>query len=197
MGSDTDQTESKRDRVRRLLLDPLADHGFRFKRGVTEDDARTKLAQIADDLAYMSDAGLKAMFQSMRLKGEGSSRDFWPSRAAFLGLAEALEKSPLEEAPALLRWFASVEGPKALQGQTHVAQYLFWSKHKRPPVSVHDWRSVREHADRMADRAMRVKDKMDRGVEVWPDDEAWYRRYTDLDALVRGYVEDQRKGDAA
>lgn len=197
MGSDTDQTESKRDRVRRLLLDPLADHGFRFKRGVTDDDAKSKLAQIADDLAYMSDAGLKAMFQSMRLKGEGSSRDFWPSRAAFLGLAEALEKSPLEEAPALLRWFASVEGPKALQAKTHLAQYLFWSKNKRPPVSVHDWRSVREHADQMADRAMRVQDKLDRGVAPYPDDEAWHRRYLDLDSRVRGYVQDQVKGDAA
>lgn len=197
MGSDTDQTESKRDRVRRLLLDPLADHGFRFKRGVTDDDAKSKLAQIADDLAYMSDAGLKAMFQSMRLKGEGSSRDFWPSRAAFLGLAEALEKSPLEEAPALLRWFASVEGPKALQAKTHVAQYLFWSKNKRPPASVHDWRSVRDHAERMAERAMRVQDKLDRGVAPYPDDEAWHRRYLDLDARVRGYVQDQVKGDAA
>lgn len=197
MGSDTDQTESKRDRVRRLLLDPLADHGFRFKRGVTDDDAKAKLAQIADDLAYMSDAGLKAMFQSMRLKGEGSSRDFWPSRAAFLGLAEALEKSPLEEAPALLRWFASVEGPKALQAKTHVAQYLFWSKNKRPPASVHDWRSVRDHAERMAERAMRVQDKLDRGVAPYPDDEAWHRRYLDLDVLVRRYVQDQVKGDVA
>lgn len=197
MGSDTDQTESKRDRVRRLLLDPLADHGFRFKRGVTDDDAKAKLAQIADDLAYMSDQGLKAMFQSMRFKGEGSSRDFWPSRASFLGLAEALEKSPLEEAPALLRWFASVEGPKALQAETHVAQYLFWSKYKRPPVSVHDWRSVRDHAAQMSEKAMRVQDKLDRGVAPYPDDEAWHRRYLDLDALVRGYVQDQVKGDAA
>lgn len=197
MGSDTDQTESKRDRVRRLLLDPLADHGFHFKRGVTEDEAKAKLAQIADDLAYMSDDGLRAMFLSMRSKGGGSNRDFWPTRASFVGFAEAFEKSPLEEAPALLRWFASVEGPKAVQAGTHVAQYLFWSKNKRPPASVHDWRLVRDHAERMAERAMRVQDKLDRNVEPYPDDANWHRRYLELDARVRGYVKDQVKGDAA
>lgn len=196
MGSETDQTESKRDRVRRLLLDPLAEYGFRFKRGVTEDEAKAKLAQIADDLVYMSDEGLRAMFLSMRSKGGGSNRDFWPTRASFVGFAEAFEKSPLEEAPALLRWFASVEGPRALEAGTHVAQYLFWSKNKRPPGSVHDWRSVRDHAAQMADRAMRVKDKLDRGVAPYPDDAQWYRRYVEMDVRVRGYI-DTAQGDAA
>jgi hypothetical protein len=197
MDSDTGHTETKRDRVRRILLDPLRDNGFRFKRGVSEEEACSRLNAIADDLAYMSDDGLKALRVSMRFKGEGASRTFWPSRASFIGFAEAFERSPLEEAPALLRWFASVEGPKALAGGIHVAQYLFWTRNKRPPMSPADRKAVEDHAAQIADRAMRVRDKLDRGVEPFADDTHWYVRFLETEARVRGYIEAAVKGGDA
>ena len=65
-------TESKRDRVRRLLIDPLKTDGFRFAKGVTSDDAKTRLDRLAetrDELAFFAHLIRRFVDQNAPLPG--------------------------------------------------------------------------------------------------------------------------------
>jgi hypothetical protein len=181
-------TETKRDRVRRLLIDPLRADGFRFARGVTSEDAKTRLDRLADDLAYLKDDGLDALRVSLRTKGEGAARCFWPAPATVLGLAESFQRRPLDELPALLRWFASAAGGAAVLGDRLVAEYWFWTMHKRPPVKPTDKKVVADKAEEWRRRVELAKDRIARG-HTMPDDEAqWLQWYQGKVTYVEGLV---------
>ena len=182
--------ESKRDRVRRLLITPMQEAGFRFKQGTDPKKGQARLNQIIDDVAYMSDDGLAALCQSMMTKGDGSNRTFWPSHATFVGFAEAFEKRPLEELPKLIGWFASQAGRDALQANRLVAEYLFWQKFKRPPFRPEDIRSVTARAKKLAHDRDVIRDRQNREVRI-DDDELRFMRWYDktlahVTALVEG-----------
>lgn len=197
MGSETDQTESKRDRVRRLVFEPLARRGFRFPKGIAPEDQRKAMDAMVDGVTYLSDDALRALEESLRSKGDGSAKTFWPTQATITTVAEALEQRPMRELPALLRWFGSRAGPEALAANRHVAEYLFWQRWKKPPVTDRDRRRVAEVAQEQADRAARVQDRIDRGFAPFGDDGQWLDWYNGLDARVRGYIAEAEKGDAA
>jgi hypothetical protein len=188
--------ETKRDRVRRLLIDPLAKRGFRFPRAVPEADGRATLDAIADAVAYMSDLGLERLRVCLESKGDGSRKDFWPSRACFETFAQIAEPRPLPERPTLLRWFASEAGAAALRDGRHVSEYLFWQSKAHPPVNDRDRRLIAERGRDMAARAARISERMGRGLSVDPDDQGWLDWYRALDQRVVGYIETERKGAA-
>lgn len=165
-----ESVETKRGRVRRLLIDPLVDHGFVFKRGTTDSDQIKKLNHLTDNLAYMSDRGLMALRECLATKGDGSRRNFWPSPATVIGHAEAFEPRPLIENPNLLSWFQSRAGEAALSGNRLYAEYLFWQRFKRPPATPTDQKRVADKAAELNDRAERIRDKMRRGAGVLEGD---------------------------
>ncbi|MCF7725763.1 hypothetical protein [Sulfitobacter sp. M22] len=184
-------TETKRDRVRRLLIDPLKADGFRFARGVTADDAKTRLDRLADDLAYLKDDGLVALRISLRTKGEGTARCFWPAPATVLGLAESFQRRPLDELPQLLRWFASAAGGAALLGDRLVAEYWFWTMHKRPPVKPMDKKIVAQKAEDWRRRVELAQDRIARGHSIPDDDAQWLEWYKGKVDYVEGLVGNQ------
>lgn len=192
--SNSDQHETNRDRVRRLVYQPL---GFRHPRRVAEDEGRALLDQIADDLGYLPDDRLAALAEALRGKGEGSSRDFWPSRASILGHAEWLHPRPLQMAPALLRWFASVEGPRAIATGTLVETWDYFERVKAPPVSVLARGRVAAEAADNARRLELISDRRARGVSVTGDDAAWERRYLARRQRCLDAVEKARAGRGA
>lgn len=175
--SEAPVVESKRARVRRLLIDPLVDLGFRFKQGMPDDKATTFLSRVADDLAYMSDDGLVALCVCLRTKGEGSAKCFWPAFATVLGFAEMFEHRPLIELPALLRWFKSAAGQAAHSRDRLVAEYWFWTKYKRPPVRDADKRMVSDKAAGLARRVELALDRQRRGADLEPAEQSFLDAY--------------------
>lgn len=126
--------ETGRGRIRRLLFDPLEGDGFRKSAKVSADRHKDAMARLADDICYLSDDGVERLRLMLRTKGEGKSRDVWPSVATILGWAELIEARPLRELPRLLSWFASIEGPRAAREGVLVESYLFFRDRKRPPI---------------------------------------------------------------
>lgn len=186
-----DHHETNRDRVRRLVFQPL---GFRHPKRMGEDEGRAILDQIADDLAYLPDDRLAALAEALRGKGEGSAKDFWPSRASILGHADWLCPRPLQMAPALLRWFASVEGPKAIASGTLVETWDYFERIKAPPVSDLARKRVAAEAADNARRLELITDRRARGVSVAADDAAWERRYLARRERCMAAVEQARAG---
>jgi hypothetical protein len=182
--------ESGRDRVRRLLIAPLQGAGMRFKKGAKNE--KGQLDQIADDLTYMSDQGLADVRLSLRTKGQGADRCFWPARVTILSLAETRQARPLKELPSLLRWFASDAGKRAFDEGRLVAEYGFWTRNKRPPVHLHEFKSIKERAEIQEAKFERLKDRDGRGVLVDPADCAWLDGYRKRRAYVAGLVIDRQ-----
>jgi hypothetical protein len=178
--------QSNRDRVRGLLFDPLS---FRFPRSVDAEAAKKALNRIADDLAYLSDASLAALRDIMRTKGEGSSRNFWPDHATFIGFAEVIQRRPIEDLPALSSWFGSIEGPRAAMQGILVETFLFIADRKMPPVTDGARRQVASKAAENARRLQIIAER--RAAEMAIDVgelefERWYRdQRARCEALMR------------
>lgn len=185
--------ETKRDRVRRLMIGPLQKLGMRFPKAVAEADGKKTLDRICDEMAYLSDENLRRMAEYMRTKGEGSKKDFWPSRKSFIAFAEVAQPRGLDELPALLGWFASEAGKKALAEGRLVAEYQFWQKHKMPPVTDGQKRQVEIDAGEMNSKARKVRERIARGVAPFGDDGQWLKWFDAMEVRVRGYVENPKK----
>lgn len=183
--------ETKRDRVRRLLLTPL---GFRFRREVGPEDQRRFLDGLADELGYMGDRSLAAMAEMLRGRGQGSERNHWPDRATFVGLAEVVEPRPLDELPALLRWFGSVEGPRAIAEGTLVETWEYLERRKVPPVTVQARALVAEAAAEAARRLVILAERRAQGLGVAPEEAEWERWYLGRRAAIEAIVARQRAG---
>jgi hypothetical protein len=168
------EVEGKRDRVRRLLIDPLTELGFRKPARVKTEGHEAGLTKLADDLAYMSDANLSALFDMMKSKGDGKERCLWPPRAAFLKTAEHIQPRPIEELPSLLRWFRSVEGPKARANGTLVETLEYFQTHKRPPINARS--AILSRAQDNQRQRELFQDRVNRGV-ARPEEVEWLRVY--------------------
>lgn len=178
--------ESGRDRVRRLLIAPLQGAGMRFKKGAKNEQGQ--LDQIVDDLTYMSDQGLADVRLSLRTKGQGVDRCFWPARVTILALAELREARPLSELPSLLRWFASDAGRRADDAGRLVAEYWFWTKNKRPPLHAQELKQISDRAAGHAAKLALLEERDKRGRLDDPSDQVWLSRYIERRAYVSGLV---------
>lgn len=180
--------ETKRDRVRRLLIDPLTEAGFRFPKATGEDEAKRALTRLADGLAYLGDDALTVLKATLLTKGEGSARCFWPTYVTIVGLAEAYQPRPLEEVPELLRWFASAAGRDAMAAGRLVAEFQFWEAKKRPPVTPRDRELVTVRAREHRERRELVLDRRRRDIPLRADEVAWIDWYERTFARVEALV---------
>lgn len=173
-------TETKRGRVRRLLIQPLTEHGFRKPGNVKADAHEAFLVKLADALTYMADHQLEALRDMLRYRGEGKTRDAWPSMATISALAETVAPRPVEEHPTITSWFSSARGPQALAEGVLVAEFRFLEKRKRPPIFDSERRTIRERAEEWARQRELMLDRRRRGMER-DGDAAWLRGYEELE----------------
>ncbi|MGV6848566.1 MAG: hypothetical protein ACWA5A_09325 [Marinibacterium sp.] len=187
-------TETNRDRIRRLLFEPL---DFRLKRGSDPDRHKARLDQLADDLAYMTDDHLDALRRVMEIRGEGKGRDLWPSLTSFRGMAQVICPRPLIEMPNLRRYLASAAGRAALEKGTLVEVFEFFERRRHPPIEPGHMRTVRDKARENARRLVRLAELRKYGGGLTSDDVAWEAEYLALRDKLARFVQDNARGAAA
>lgn len=181
--------ETNRDRVRRLLLDPL---GFRCPKKVDEADMRRRLDRVADDLSYLSDFSLKVLRDILATKGQGADRCFWPEHATFIGFAEIVQPRPIEELPALRSWFGSVEGPRAMADGTLVETFDYIFRRKAPPATPQGRAIVAEAAAANARRLRIIAERRRAELPVSQDETEWERSYLRRREEIAAMVQAER-----
>lgn len=167
-------------------MEPLEEEGFRKSAKVKADVHKAALTKLADELGYMSDDNLRVLRALLRTKGQGPTRDIWPSVATIVGYAEGLEPRPLEEMPGLVRWFRSVEGPKALRAGTLVETWQFFHRRKRPPLNAE--RLLREEAEENSRRLELYRERVRAGITVTEEEARWVEWYERQLAYCEGLV---------
>ncbi len=185
----TTTDETKRGRVRRLFVEPMQDMGFKRPPKMDEETFQKKLTRMTDYLTYMSDSGLRLLFDYMKVKGQGRDRSQWPSRASVYAYAELIEPCPIEKIPSMLSWFRSSAGLRAAEEDKLVETLEFIKKYKKPPTMD----SMQKMIDRAAEDRRRMmamsRDRIDRGVASDDDRKyvAWYEaRLGDVRRLMDG-----------
>ncbi|NDV51568.1 hypothetical protein [Salipiger sp. PrR003] len=173
-------TETKRGRVRRLLIEPLTEHGFRKPGNVKLNAHDAFLVKLADALTYMTDEQLGTLRDMLRYRGEGKARDAWPSMATICVVADAVAPRPIEEHPTILSWFRSARGPQALLEGVLVAEFRFLEKRKRPPINDGERRAIRVKAEEWNRQVELVRDRLRRGM-ARDGDEKWLRWYEGME----------------
>lgn len=216
--TDTVTAETNRARVRRLLIAPLNEAGFRrnplwidqvdddgnvVKTG--EDRHREFLDRVCDYLGYMSDDGLRCLCEMLLFnggeagpvrKGRRAPRDVWPMAAVIFEFANALEPCPLDRWPGMKSWFGSRAGPRALAADQAVEVFDFILRHKRPPFRDQDMRTVRTEAFERRRHQELLDERHERGVLT--ADEALERdRYRARLARIEALIAEFRGEDEA
>ncbi|SHI90755.1 hypothetical protein [Wenxinia saemankumensis] len=181
--------ETNRDRVRRLLLDPL---GFRFRKGHDEAEGRRFLDGLCDELAYMGDDQLVVLRRMLQVHGEGSAKAFWPDRPTFLGFAHRVQPRPLTEDPLVLSWFGSVEGPRAEREGTLVETFGYIEARRAPPVSDQARRLIASQAAENARRLEVLADRRKWSHSLDPGEVAWEVWYLDRRTMLADLVKTER-----
>jgi hypothetical protein len=188
------KAESKRDRVRRLFTSRLDDLGFRRHGNVKVADHGLNMVKLIDALTYMSDHSMNVLYDMLKSKGQGRDRDIWPSRATILGYAELVEPRAIEELPSLIRWFRSVEGPKAQRDGTLVETWMYFQTHKVPPVRAR--RQIVDNAKKNAHKLELYRERVQRD-KATPDEQHWIERYEKRLAYCKALLPDDAQGNAA
>ena len=184
--------ENNRDRVRRLLIHPLTEDGFRRSQKVPEDKFRDLLNGLADALAYMSDDGLRALYRMMRSKGQERDRDIWPKRAQFFAVAELIEPCPLEKIPGMISWFASEAGEQAIKADTILETFEFIEAHKRPPFAENNQAMIGSKAAKRRSDLSAAQARIDRGRAL-AGDKAMIAYFQGKSRRVLAFVEAARE----
>ncbi|WP_127104356.1 hypothetical protein [Pararhodobacter zhoushanensis] len=186
-------TETNRDRVRRLLFEPL---GFRHPKKVAEAAGVAMLNAVADELSYMSDDNLAVLARMMRVHGEGSSRDFWPARAAFISFAHLCQPLPLEADTKLISWFASREGDQMVQDGTLVETWRYFEAKRIPPATPQARALVLDRARDAARRIAIVHERRDGGWGVDRAEAEFVRLYEGDQERMMKLLQDVRAAKA-
>ncbi|MEO0765194.1 MAG: hypothetical protein AAFY75_04180 [Pseudomonadota bacterium] len=149
--TDTAKPETKRDRVRRLVIIPMTEFGMCRRpakpKGETKAEANARadgqhrafLDRVCDELGHMSDQQLSQMRRWLEVSGVGDKRNYWPDFATIAGTAHNFCPRPVEELPELKSWFLSAKGEQ-LQARPAllVAHLRFIQKFRHPPVKQRD-----------------------------------------------------------
>ena len=188
------KVETQRDRVRRLFSERLNSLGFRRHGNVKIADHDLTMVKMIDALTYMSNHSLNVLFDMLKSKGQGRDRDIWPSRATIVSFAELIEPRAIEELPSLIRWFRSVEGPKALHDGTLVETWQYFQIHKRPPISAR--RQIENKAKKNAHTLELYRERIANG-RADPEARDWVDRYEKRLAYCKGLLPADAKGEVA
>ncbi len=181
--------ETKRDRVRRLFITPMIEHGWRKPPSVKQEAHDALLVKLADGLGYLTDHNFARLRAVMQTKGTGPRLNNWPTLATIMSFAQVAQPRPIDEVPGLLSWFRSAAGAQAeLQGRL-VEEYGWWCKHHSPPYLPGHMRLVASRAAENRQRATLIEDQVRRGGSPMESERAWLAHYRAREAHVRSLMD--------
>lgn len=200
------ETLAKRERVRRLLIQPLEADGLVRDRRTKAGEHAAFLEKLADRLGYLTDENLVTLKRFVRARATGEAHNVWPGFATILNHAQDLQTPPDPENPIMQSWLHSRQGEALMARGEHVETYLFLTGlvakgRPRPPLPA-EKRMIANRARDMARKRTLIVERIDGGVHVPEDDRrwlAWYDEQTQIaeDIVRAGIAHRRAQGEAA
>lgn len=189
-----------RTRVRKLLIEPLAEKGLNRANGATVEQHAAMTERLVRRLAYMSPEGLRMLEEQVEQLAEGKRRDRWPAEVTVVNLARRIERPPAAESRIVPSYMRSAAGRRAWEEDPLLAAELL--RHllsTRLPPADWQWAKMREAAEYRRRRIAGARMRREEGRETEEDArrlDEWAREREQ----VRAWVFDgkgQESSDAA
>ncbi|MCU0909809.1 MAG: hypothetical protein MUE98_00250 [Rhodobacteraceae bacterium] len=165
------EVESGRARVRRCLIEPMAEMGFQRRKGSTVADHDAMMAKIEGRLGYMTERGLAGLREFCVRLAAGGQVPYWPPIASVLGWAWSIEAPPPRDNAYVQSLIRSALGAEAEDGGWLVELYRT-ARRFGPPPNRYSRVEMQRDAEESARRRARVRQKIEEG-SASGDDRAW------------------------
>ncbi|MFW2541519.1 hypothetical protein ACN2XU_02675 [Primorskyibacter sp. 2E107] len=174
----TEQAETKRDRVRRILITPLLRAGMRKQTRQKADEYADMLVRLADKLAYLDEQHLRGLAAFATRWAKGKARNEWPDEVTLVSRAYELQSPPPRKCDYVVSVMRSKAGELARSHGYHVELFTA-ARSFGPPFSKLDLSRIANEARRNRAELDRVRGLADRGAvpverQQWMD---WYLRH--------------------
>lgn len=188
-GREMSETQKdRRERVRKLLVEPLQAQGMRKPRSRAAEDHQDFLDRLERRLAYLGADHLEALAEVVLRNAEGASRNVWPAEASIVNWAAVLEPPPDRDSRLVQSYLASAAGQRAWDEAPSVAVALrrHLRKAGRPPQEF-DWIAIRRQAETWESEMARIREQVAEGSASSEQRErldAWERMQDRVRSLV-------------
>lgn len=168
------RSETNRDRVRRLLWQPLEALGLKRPRRMTLGALEAMQIDLADKLAWMSDDGLDLLADTVERLAGGPLKDEWPSAATVMNFARRIEPQREPEPRIVRSWMGSAAGRAAWNsdhehGPDLAVELLAHLRRRRLPPTEFDMTTLRQRAADVARDVRLARGRVQRGVATDDD----------------------------
>lgn len=123
----------RRTAVRRRFLDRLDEAGMTRPRALAAEAFGRMRERLVDHLAYLDDAGLDALAETVIGLGGGKARTEWPAEATIRNFAQAWRPAPPRDDRIVASWLRSPKGAEARDGGWLVELYRWLGQSRIPP----------------------------------------------------------------
>lgn len=182
------QIETGAARVKRVLLEPLAELGLARPSGMSAALFEKALAGFANNLGYMSEESLVSLRLSIEGNLLGRNQNRWMSPATVYTWARTIEPEPQAEPDLVLSYLRSRAGEEALSGGYAAELRRYLKKYRRPPLPNFKARLAVE-AQESRSRAIRIEENSAVG-RASEDELAWLQAYRRAQEVSRRIVEE-------
>lgn len=170
--------ETKRDRVRRILIDPLLQAGMKKQTRMKQPEYEAFQIKLCDRLSHMSDKNLLGMVSFITRHAKGGERNQWPDEVSIVSCALSIQPPPPRSCPYVVSVLKSEAGQRAKTLGYHVELFMFVRKFG-PPFSKVNRKKLADEAQENRKEMSRVVNAIERGTALeerrqWLD---WYLRH--------------------
>lgn len=170
--------ESKRDRVRRILINPLLRAGMRKQNKMKADQYSEMLTRLADKLSYLDELHLRGLEPKIIRHAKGKERNEWPAEVSIISWAYEVQSPPPRKCAYVVSVLKSKAGARALE-YGYLPELLMALRTFGPPFSKLDLQQLAQTARANRQDLKRVREMIERGTaplerRQWMD---WYLRH--------------------
>ena len=183
-----EQTETGAARVKRVVLEPLAELGLARPAGMSAALFEKAQSGFANNLGYMSEEGLLSLRLSIEGNLLGKNKNRWMDPATVYAWARSIEPEPATEPELVLSFLRSRAGEEALRGGYAAELRKYLSKYRRPPLPNFLHRLGVE-AEANQSRVVRIEENRACG-RARPEELNWLKSYRTAQSIAKGLVED-------
>lgn len=175
----SEQAETKRDRVRRVLISPLLRAGMRKQTRMSVEDYQAMLVRLADKLGFMSEENLRGLVPVLTRNAKGREHNQWPDEVAIVKWAYSVQVPPPRECDYVVSVIRSHAGQLARE-RGYLPELLMEARKLGPPFSKVNI----DRLERLGRDSRRERDRLRRRLDIgetirqerqdWLD---WYDRH--------------------
>lgn len=190
-----DHEETGRERVRRVLINPLLRQGMRKQTRMSEPDYSDMLVRLSEKLSHLGEADLRGLVPWVTRFAKGKERNQWPDEVGIVAQGYALQPPPPRKNEFVISVLRSRAGARA-RDMGYLPELYMAIAQFGPPFSKYSIdRMEREAAENRAELG-RVSKLIDRGTAT-QERRQWMKWYLDHEAAALEIMAGDAREDAA